>query len=554
MSDSGALKIVVVGASAAGLRAASRARRLNPEARVVVLDQDTFISYGACGMPYFVSGDIERADKLRETAYGLIRDPEFFRTAKDIEVLTGVRVEQIDRDGRQVLCKDKNTGEDKAFPYDRLVLATGAAPIMLPGVAKDSKRITTFKTLHEAIHLRKSLETGRIGRVIIVGGGFIGCEMAEAFGSLWGAEVVMIEAAPLILPTLLDQEMAAAIEAYLREEGVELHTSCPVGGIEETDEGVKVSTPEGTFEADAAVVAVGVKPSSGLARDCGLTLGESGGIVVDEGMRTSDPDIYAAGDCVEVKHAISGKAFSIPLGSLANRQGRVVGCNLAGQEAQFGPVKGSAAVKVFDYNVASTGLTEHAAGQAGLDTACTWGTFTDKADYYPESQNIHLKLVYEKGTLRLLGLQAYGKGEVVKRVDVFAALLKKNGNLDDLIDAEFAYAPPYAPAVDPLFALGCAAKNAALEGIVALPPAADLSGRVVVDVRLPEEVEAGPFSEGAKNIPFEAVREKWEELPKDSPLLVVCSKGLRSSESVRILKEKGLGDVVYLGGGSFMRA
>jgi NADPH-dependent 2,4-dienoyl-CoA reductase/sulfur reductase-like enzyme/rhodanese-related sulfurtransferase len=554
MSDSGALDIVIIGASAAGLRAAARARRLNAKARVIVLDQDTFISYGACGMPYFVSGDIERVDKLRETAYGQIRDPGFFHGAKDIEVRTPVRVERIDREARQVFCKDLGTGKEETLSYDRLVLATGAAPIMLPGVAKDSKRITTFKTLHEAIHLRKSLETGQIGRVVIVGGGFIGCEMAEAFGSLWGAEVVLIEAAPLILPTLLDKEMASVIEAYLKEEGVELHTSCPVEGIEETEEGVKVTTSGGVFEADAAVVAVGVRPSSGLAADCGLILGETGGIVVDEGMRTSDPNIYAAGDCVEVKHAVSGKALSIPLGSLANRQGRVAGCNLAGQEAAFGPVVGSAAVKIFDYNVASTGLTEHAAGQAGLDAACAWGTFTDKADYYPESQNIHLKLVYEKGSLRLLGLQAYGKGEVVKRVDVFAALLKKNGDLDDLIDAEFAYAPPYAPAVDPLFSLGCAAKNAALEGVEALPPAADLTGRTVVDVRLPEEVEAKPFSEGATNIPFEAVREKWAELPKDSPLLVVCSKGLRSSESVRILKEKGLADVVYLGGGSFMRA
>jgi rhodanese-related sulfurtransferase len=276
--------------------------------------------------------------------------------------------------------------------------------------------------------------------------------------------------------------------------------------------------------------------------------------VVDDRMGTSDPDIYAAGDCVEVKHLISGRSMPLPLGSLANRQGRVIGSNLAGLDERFHPVVGSAAVKIFSLNVATTGLTEKAALEAHFDVGCAWGTFTDKADYYPEAENIHLKLVFDKKSQRLLGLQAYGKGEVVKRVDVFSALLKKGGTLEDLLDTEFAYAPPYAPAIDPLFSLGCAARNALLEGVQGVSPSAPPEDKLVIDVRLAKETQAKPCSiENIINIPYEELRERWQEIPKEKPLMLVCAKGSRSAESLRILKEKGFTTAVYLGGGSFMR-
>jgi NADPH-dependent 2,4-dienoyl-CoA reductase/sulfur reductase-like enzyme/rhodanese-related sulfurtransferase len=554
MPENAPVKIVIIGASAAGLRAASRARRRNPQARVTVIDADSIISYGACGMPYFVSGDIDNAKRLRTTPYGTMRDPDFFRMAKGIEVLIETEAFKIDRESKKVLCRDLKSNEEKEVSYDKLVLAIGAKPVMIPGAPREAKRITTFKTLHEAIHLRKSLERGEISKVGIVGGGFIGCEMAEAFGSLWGAEVVLLEAAPFILPTLLDEEMARAVEAYMKTEGVDLRTCCSVESMVETEKGVVIKTKDGDFEVDCAVVAVGVKPATGLAADCGLEVGITGGIVVDESMRTSDPDIYAAGDCVEVKHLVSGKPCSVPLGSLANRQGRLIGSNLGGGEERFRPIVGSAAVKVFDMNVACTGLTETAASEAGFNVGCAWGTFHDLADYYPESQNIHLKLVFDKKSGKLLGLQAYGKGEVVKRVDVFAALLRHEGTLADLLDMEFAYAPPYAPAVDPLYSLACAARNAVLEGIDGLSPSTELDGRMVIDVRLAQEVEDSPLPmDNVKNIPFEELRERWKELPSDKPLVLFCARGLRSAESTRILKEMGLTDAVYLGGGSYMR-
>lgn len=554
MSEKHDWHVIVVGANAAGLRAAARARRLLPDARILVIDQDSFISYGACGMPYFVSGDIHNADKLRETGYGIIRDLDFFRKAKDLEVIIKTRVERIDRDAHKVLCRLMDTGETSEYSYGKLILATGANPAMLPGVPQDTKRISTFKTLQDAINMRKSLERQEINKVGIVGGGFIGCELTESFGALWGVEVVLIEAKSNILPGILDPEMAAPVETYMKSEGVEIHTNCPLEGITESGETVTLKTAQGAFEVDRAVIAIGVKPNSGLAGDCGLNVGKAGGIVVDDKMATSDPDIYAAGDCIEVRHLISGQPIQLPLGSLANRQGRVIGSNLGGGDERFGPVVGSAAVKIFDMNVAVTGLTEAAARDAGFDVACAWGTFSDKADYYPESENVHLKLVYDRSTGRLLGLQGYSKGEVVKRVDVFAALLKHGGHLEDLLDMEFAYAPPYAPAVDPLFSLGAVARNAMLEGVEQISPTEPFGDRLVIDVRQGYEVESMPLPDkDTQNIPIIELREKCKEIPEDKPLIAICSKGIRSAESVRILKEKGYSDVKYVGGGVSMK-
>jgi NADPH-dependent 2,4-dienoyl-CoA reductase/sulfur reductase-like enzyme/rhodanese-related sulfurtransferase len=554
MSENQDWHVIVVGANAAGLRAAARARRLLPDARILVIDQDSFISYGACGMPYFVSGDIHNADKLRETGYGIIRDLDFFRKAKDLEVIIKTRVERIDRDAHKVLCRSIDTGETSEYSYGKLVLATGASPAMLHGVPQDTKRISTFKTLQDAINMRKSLERREINKVGIVGGGFIGCELTESFGALWGVEVVLIEAKSNILPGILDPEMAAPVETYMKSEGVEIHTNCPLEGITESGETVTLKTAQGAFEVDRAVIAIGVRPNGGLAGDCGLNVGKAGGIVVDDKMATSDPDIYAAGDCIEVRHLISGQPIQLPLGSLANRQGRVIGSNLGGGDERFGSVVGSAAVKIFDMNVAVTGLTEAAARDAGFDVACAWGTFSDKADYYPESENVHLKLVYDRSTGRLLGLQGYSKGEVVKRVDVFAALLKHGGHLEDLLDMEFAYAPPYAPAVDPLFSLGAVARNAMLEGVEQISPTEPFGDRLVIDVRQGYEVESMPLPDkDTQNIPIIELREKCKEIPEDKPLIAICSKGIRSAESVRILKEKGYSDVKYVGGGVSMK-
>ncbi|MCL5808568.1 MAG: FAD-dependent oxidoreductase [Deltaproteobacteria bacterium] len=554
MSRKGIMRIVAVGANAAGLRAAARAKRLLPDAAVTVIDRGKFISYGACGMPYLVSGDIETADKLRETAYGVIRDPDFFRKAKGLEVVVQTEVERIDRDARKVVCKSLLTGETKEYLYDKLILATGAIPIVPPGIAGNGPRVSTFRILEDAMALRKSLQSGQIGKVGLVGAGPIGCELAEAFTAMWGAKAVLFDAAPTLLPAMLDPEMARAVEAYMKGEGVEIHTNCPLQGVVESNAGVTLKTPKGDFAVDHVIIAIGVKPDSTLAAGCGLKIGKTGGIVVDERMTTSDPNIFAAGDCVELRHLVSEKPVVLPLGSLANRAGRVIGSNLGGGDERFGPVAGSGALKVFDMNISSTGLTTKAAEDAGFDVGAAWGSFTDRADYYPGSENLHLKLLYDRKTTRLLGLQGYSKGEVVKRVDVFASLLRQGGTLEDLLDAEFAYAPPFAPAVDPLYSIACTARNELREGIQSLPPDADLDDRCIVDVRRTGEVFDRPLPEkDTLNVPFEEFRVNCGQVPKDKAVVCICSKGVRSSEAARVLKERGCADVKYVGGGSLMK-
>jgi NADPH-dependent 2,4-dienoyl-CoA reductase/sulfur reductase-like enzyme/rhodanese-related sulfurtransferase len=554
MSKKDAIQIVAVGANAAGLRAAARAKRLLPNAVVTVIDRGKFISYGACGMPYLVSGDIETADKLRETAYGVIRDPDFFRKAKGLEVVVQAEVQRIDREGRRVVCKSLLTGETKEYPFDKLILATGATPIVPSGIPKNSPRVSTFKILEDAIVLRKALQSGQIKKVGLVGAGPIGCELAEAFTAMWGAKAILFDAAPTILPAMLDPEMARVVETYMKSEGVEIHTNCPLLGVVESKEGVIIKTPKGDFAVDHVIIAIGVKPDSTLAAGCGLKIGKTGGIVVDERMTTSDPNIFAAGDCVELKHLVSGRPIILPLGSLANREGRVIGSNLGGGDERFGPIVGSGAVKVFDMNVSSTGLTTKVAQEAGFDVGVAWGSFTDRADYYPGFENLHLKLLYDRKTTKLLGLQGYSKGEVVKRVDVFASLLKHGGKIEDLLDAEFAYAPPFAPAVDPLYSIACTARNELLEGVQSLPPDADLDDRFIVDVRRTKEASDRPLPEkDTMNVPFEEFRVICDQVPKDKNVVCICSKGVRSSEAARVLKERGCANVKYVGGGSLIK-
>jgi NADPH-dependent 2,4-dienoyl-CoA reductase/sulfur reductase-like enzyme/rhodanese-related sulfurtransferase len=542
-------KIVVIGASAAGLRAAARARRLMPEAAVIVLDERTFISYGACGLPYYLSGDIEDLDKLRQTTYGMVRDPEFFARVKGLDVKTRIRVVRFDPVAKQIFAVNLDTEERPVFSYDKLVIATGARPRPLVGL-QPGPACSFFNTPEEATALRKGLETGQIGSVIIVGGGFIGVELATAFGELWGCEVTVLEAMDRILPQLMDSDMAAIVAGHMQRQGVAVHTGKAVTRVA-TEEGKAVVEAGGeTFTADRVVVAVGVVPRVTWTLESGLETGPCGGVAVGERLETNLPDVFAAGDCVEVKHRVSGCCALVPLGSLANRQGRVVGDNLAGIRSRFGPVTGSSCVKVFDWNVAATGLTVGTAKQAGLRPRSTWGTFTDRAHYYPEHEQIFLKLVYEEGTRRLLGLQACGPGGVVGRVDMFASLLHRDGILDDLIDLEHCYSPPFNAALDPLYVLGCAALNQEESGIAGIGPTSLLNNYYRVDLRTAEEItEEYPSPPGAVNIPLQELRQRVDELPRDRPLLLVCAMGTRSSEATRWLSAQGFTDLVYLAGG-----
>ena len=542
-------RIVVVGASAAGLRCACRIKRLRPSSSVQVVEARRVFSYGACGMPYVLSGDIEELAALRRTPYGRERDADFFGAAKGIEVLSPWRAESVEPEARRLTISDGQT--ERVLDWDELVIATGAEPRRLPG-QPEHERICTFHVWDDVKPLKMGLMRGEIGEVAVVGAGLVGCEVAEAFRSLWGADVTVIEAAPTPLPEILDPELGEVIARHLEGQGVRLATRSPVDTFEPDDDGVTLRAGGREIRADVVVVAVGVRPSVALARSAGASLGPTGAIRIDDRMATSVPHVWAAGDCAEVRHVVTGGPAYLPLGSLANRQGRALGTVLAGGDERFGPVAGAAAVKAFDLNVASVGLTAARLGADGLGVRSVWISAEDRAHYWPEAKLILLGMVYDPLTRRVLGVQGVGEdGEVAKRIDVSAQLLLRRATVDDFVAIEHAYAPPYAPALDPLTVLACAAQNQ-LDGIESMSPVADLGGEIVIDVRVDDERAERPITAGSLvEIEYSTLRERADELP-DGPLVVVCAHGTRSAEVVRWLTGRGV-RARYLGGGMSWR-
>jgi NADPH-dependent 2,4-dienoyl-CoA reductase/sulfur reductase-like enzyme/rhodanese-related sulfurtransferase len=542
-------KIVVVGASAAGLRCACRVARLQPTWSVTVVEAREVFSYGACGMPYVLSGDIDDLGALRRTVYGAERDADYFESVKGVEVLAPWRALAIDAEAKTL--KIASSDEERVLEWDELVLATGASPRVLPG-QPEHDRVRAFHVWDDVKPLKMGLMRGEISEVAVIGAGLVGCEVAEAFSSLWGADVTLIEAAPTPLPEILDPELGAVVAGHLESQDVKVMTGCSVDRFEPDDGGVTVHAAGREIRADVAVVAVGVRPRVDLAQMAGISLGPTGAIRVDERLATSVPNIWAAGDCAEVQHVVTGGPAYLPLGSLANRQGRVLGSVLAGGEDSFGPVAGAAAVKVFDLNVASVGCTAARLGADGQGVRSVWISAEDCAHYWPEAKLLLLGMVYDPASRRVLGVQGVSEeGEVAKRIDVAAQLILRQGSIEDFTDIEHAYAPPYTPALDPLTVLACAAQNE-LDGIEAESPLMDLSTATVLDVRIDEEREERPIEVGSViEIEVSELRKRVDEIP-DGPLIVACAHGTRSAEVVRWLAGRGI-QARYLGGGMSWR-
>ncbi|MCP4580859.1 MAG: FAD-dependent oxidoreductase [candidate division Zixibacteria bacterium] len=547
---------VIIGGVAAGPKTAAVLARRLPEAIITVYQREKHISYGSCGLPYFASGDINSFDELTRTSYGVARSPGFFKNSKGFNVITEAEVVSIDREAKTVSVKMLETGEIFKHGYGKLVLATGANPIQPPFPVAESPKIKPFVRPADAINFRKMAQTGQVGKAVIVGGGFIGCEVAEAAGGLWGIEVTLIEKENQLLPYVLDPEMAIIAERELVRQDVKVITSGKVEEIAINDDGSPVVKINGRDDiiADYVFLCLGVKPEVTLAEACGLEIGKTGGIAVDKNLRTSDPDIYAGGDCIESESQITGDKICIPMGSLANRHGRVIAENLAGNRTDFPGVVGAFLVKIFDMNVGSVGLSEQKAKNSGLNPSAVWGSFGDKPDYYPESQTFCVKMVYEGN--RLLGLQAVGKGNICRRVDVFSSILQNSGSLDDLIDFEQGYAPPYSEAIDPLYHLATMAL-AKSKGLEFIGPGADLENydedAVWLDVREVDEFEndTWPYAEKHKpiNIPLNDLRDCLNELDSKRKIMIICKRGPRSYQAALILKQAGFEDVNIVAGG-----
>jgi len=551
------MKIVVIGAEAAGMKAACRTKRLLPEAEITVLDEGEYISLAACGLPYFLSADIEEFKRLLTTAYDVERTPEYFGNVKAIAVHTGVRADSIDTADHVVHTTHLESGEQRDYSYDKLILATGARPILPEIDGLDLPGVYTFTKPEDAIELRQAAAQGKLEKVAVIGGGYIGCELSEAFTALWGIDTVLFEAEDQLLPQVLDPEVARVIELELERQEVAYYLNTTVTGIVQDGEKLTLQTEFGFdhTDFDRVIIAAGFRPRVDLAKDAGIAIGETGGILVDSQMHTNNPDIFAAGDCIEVKNLLTDKPGYQPMGSLANRQGRVVANVIAGKEDHFEPVVGSSCLKVFDMNVASVGLSHHQGIKAGFSIGEAWGVFTDKADYYPEAHNISIKMLYDKTTRRILGVQAVSKGDAIRRIDAASVMIGRGFTLEEVRYFEPAYAPPYAMALDPLHYLayiGITTLDEGMETISRLEFEEVAGEYTLVDVREAVEVQEKPLEVAylqLVTIPFTELRQQIDKIPRDKPLLVICAKGVRSAEAVRVLKHSGIENVKYVGGG-----
>ena len=558
-------RVVVVGAVAAGPKAAVRIKRLDPDTEVVLIDQDSLISYGGCGIPYYVSGDVPDEKDLRSTSFHMVRDEPFFEKAKGITTITQTRVTAINRDRKTVTAEHVQTGDVQEIAYDTLMLATGSKPIIPPidGVSFDG--VYTIGNLHSAIEIKDRIAKGQVGKVVVIGGGAIGIEMAEAFKDLWGVDATIVEFKNQLLPSLVDWEMADILAKHLRDNGLEILLDEAATGILADDNGkaCRVKTSKREIECDMVVLAVGVRPRSELAVDAGLHVSKGGAIVVDERMQTSDPNIYAAGDCVEITNLVCGRKFFAPLGSLANKQGRVAGDNIAGIASVFKGGIGSFIMKGFDMSIGSAGLTLQAAKDAGFDADISLTSPVDRAHFYPTQAIACFLMVFDRRTRRVLGFQGVGPmGDgILARINGAAPLLCAGGTIEDFANIEMAYSPPFSAAIDSINAAAYVADNLCDNrmrtiGMAEFFAQMENPGKdpdlVMLDVRHPKQAE--PFvekfgSDWWLSMPYEQIRERYNELPRDKKIVIVCNAGSRSYEVQRILDHNGYENTQVLEGG-----
>ncbi|MFP3870541.1 MAG: FAD-dependent oxidoreductase [Syntrophobacteria bacterium] len=555
------LKVLIVGGVACGPKSASRLKRLMPEAEVTMLEKGKIVSYGACGLPYYVSGEVPDIKALLETPVGVKRDAVFFKKVKGFETLMETEALSIDREKKTVEVIDHRSGEKKNLAYDKLILATGAGPFMPPIEGMDLKGVARLYVPDDAVAMRSAIESGDVKKVVIVGAGLIGLEIAEALARQ-GVSVTIVEMFDYPLAALMDKEMGLLVQKHLSSKGVELFMGEMVTGMvgDATGRLTAVKTARREIDADMAIVSVGVRPRSKLARDAGMALTPQGAIAINEFCQTSDPDIYAGGDCAANQYAghLLGTPLFTPLGDIANKHGRVIANHIAGIADPFFGVLGTAICKSFDFTVGCTGLTEKKARSLNYDVETVLCTGPDFANYYPGSQPICLKLIVNRRNRRILGAQLAGPGECDKRLDVLATAIGLNATAEQLAQLDLGYAPPYSPALDPVIT-GAHIMLNKLDGITRAVSPLELKEKldsgaddfVLLDVRTPGEWEEMrlPYEDRTIHLPLGALREKYDQLPRDKQIIAFCKLSLRGYEAERILKGVGFDNVVFLDGG-----
>ena len=544
-------RVIVIGAVALGPKVACRVKRLAPSFDVLLIDRDNFISYGGCGIPYYIGGDVDNLEALRSTSAHVVRDSDYFQNVKGIKVMIQTEVIAIDRHNKKIKIRNLIDNNEKEINYDKLVIGTGATPIKPPLPGIDLPGVYAISNLHQAKAIKDMISKGKVEKAVVIGGGAIGIEMAEALTDLWGVETTLIEMVDQLLPTALGKDMALPVKNHMEKNGIRVLLEERVNSITgDSANGVQgVETSNSKIPCELVILAVGVKPDSKLAKDAGLATGMYNGILVDQCMRTSDPDIYAGGDSVEIPHLVSGHNLPMPLGSLANRQGRVIGTNIAGKCEHFKGTVGNFCIKVFDLGIARAGLTVKQAEEAGFDPVHTVVVQADRAHFYPDMQLMYIKLIADRKTRKVLGIEAAGSqiDAVKSRVDAVAVLLGQDAGLDIIATLEVGYAPPFASAMDIINNAANSLDNI-IEGFQIPIDVIDFlkefkeNNGLVLDVRSP--VQAGPFMEkyGQQwlNIDQDEFHSRLDEVPQDQPLLLICGSGPRSYEAQLILRSHGI--------------
>jgi NADPH-dependent 2,4-dienoyl-CoA reductase/sulfur reductase-like enzyme/rhodanese-related sulfurtransferase len=561
-AESRARRIVIVGGVAGGASAATRARRLDEHAEITLFEKDEHVSFANCGLPFYVGGEIPQREAL------LVATPELLEQRFRIRVRTRHEVTRVDRERKVVEVLDRAAGRRFEEPYDRLVLAPGARPIVPSALGAVPANVVTLRNVPDADRIRQLLvgpealppraPDGR-RRAVVVGSGFIGLEMVEQLAHL-GVAITLVELVDQVLP-LFDPELGELLARELESHGVALRLGVAVGRFHADPRGrvaeVELTTGE-RLPADLVVLGIGVQPSSELAADAGLALGATGGIVASDTTESSDPHVFAVGDAAEYRYGPSGAPLRVPLAGPANRAGRLAGEHAASGRvtAALAPVQGTAIVRVFGRVAALTGLTEKAAARLGRAAASVIIVSSDHAGYYPGAEELVLKLVYDPDSGKVLGAQAIGgKSGADKRIDVVAALLHFGGTVRDLAGLDLCYAPPFGAAKDPVHLAAFVASNV-LDGLLTLvPPGAPLDGVQVVDVRTAGELEEHPVpaASAVKHVPLDELRDRLGELDATRPTVVVCASGRRSYVAARILAQRGFADVRSLSGGVTLR-
>ena len=541
-------KLVIVGGVAGGASAAAKARRCSEDVEIIMYEKDRDISYANCGLPYYLSGVIKKREDL------LITSPALFRRRFRVDARTRREVTRIKRGQKTVVVRNLETGSLEEETYDRLVLAPGSRAVVpkVPGI--DLPPVFTLKTLEDTERIMRFLEATQPRRAVVVGGGLIGVEALENL-VLRGLETTVVEFAPQML-TFLDWEMAEIVRRHVEAKGVRLHLSEGLRAVEEHGGAfVMKTTRDRAIPGDLVLVAVGIRPNVELAREADLVIGATGGIRVNEYMQTSDPEIFAAGDCVETINLVTGKPTLTPMGSAANKQGRAAGANALGRSLAVKGFLGTVIVKVFDLTVAKTGLSEREAVAEGFTPLATYVHPGHHAGYFPGAKPLHIKTVADERSGRLLGAQVIGEEGVDKRIDVFATALYNRMTQEDLLQLDLAYAPPYSAARDPVIIAGAVGQNYFRGDWRPVAPRELLQKRkggepvTLVDVRTSREVTRTGKIPGALHIPIDDLRSRMKELDPERETILYCASGLRSYVGERILAQHGFTRVGTLTGG-----